>query len=331
MTLMMRHLRLSLAFIPLVMQIPVRSLRFLRAAGPRQLIWLAGAWLTLGVMPASAQQTEWPVFPSAQVSERNQQFQRDFEFPLGAIRRELDGHVGPNPSERIAGQKTSTTYQVTGAYSSAEIFAFLRKEVAARGYHEKFLCESFQCGRSSFWANNYFGVANLFGPDRNQHMLSAVSAQAKQHEFVVIYVVERANRRLYYHITEITAEAGQSAGITTQLPTLLAALEHSARVVLPGLVFTEAGQLDTPADAESLAVIRELLQVLANRPIALVGHDRSSQGNLDQQIQRSLTMAQNVAAQLGNQAKAVPVRGVGPLAPSVLAPETRWVELVLME
>lgn len=274
----------------------------------------------------------WPVFPSAELHEQGAQYQRDFEFPLGAIRREMDGHIGPNPSQRISGEQEARTYQVKGGYDTEEIFAFHEEELLRRGYQINFRCDSFQCGRSSFWANNYFGVANLFGPDRNQHMIAATATDTGNDtkHYRVIYVVERANRRVYYHVTHLKVSAAKQ----NELPStalLVQTLDEVGRVALPGLRFTPDGELDMPTDDANLVLVREVLAATSTRRRVLVGHNRGTEGSLDERVAQSRKLAGALKTALGDTASTISVRGVGPLAPNPLADGPHWVELVILE
>src|SRR5690606_42021792 len=72
-------------------------------------------------------------------------------------------------------------------------------------------CSSRDCGRSSEWATDVFGIANLYGVEREQNYLAArLVADDKQH-YVALYTIMRGNQRVYAHLHVIEPDADGQA------------------------------------------------------------------------------------------------------------------------
>ena len=88
--------------------------------------------------------------------------------------------------------------------STAAAGARMREALRALGDDVLFRCSGRDCGRSNDWANQVFGQATLYGPDRNQRYV----ARQWQDQLVSLYVIERGNKRVYAHL-QFLAPQGQ--------------------------------------------------------------------------------------------------------------------------
>ena len=68
--------------------------------------------------------------------------------------------------------------------------------VGRQGYRRVFTCEGLDCGSSSGWANEFLNVKQLFGLDNYQNY-SVWEMTGQRKGYVVLYLVQRGNRRIY--------------------------------------------------------------------------------------------------------------------------------------
>jgi hypothetical protein len=187
---------------------------------------------------------------------------------------------------------------------------------------ELFNCQGRDCGSSNFWANDVFGNRILYGPETGQfYMASTYESELQQQTvsgYAALYVVTRANRRLYAHVEFLELSASQAAeqrAAQIVSPQALASrLQADGMAVVPGLVFNENDEL---GDNEGLELLAAVLRADALLNIYIVGHFQA-EASLDEQIQRSRARAELVRNSLidaGIAASRLDAQGVGPLAP----------------
>jgi hypothetical protein len=93
----------------------------------------------------------------------------------------------------LAASLESVTYQMPdGTPVDAVLDHYLRE----LGSDVLYQCAGRACGRSNDWANQVFGQAVLYGPDRNQRYV----AREWQGRLVSLYVIERGSQRVYAHL-----------------------------------------------------------------------------------------------------------------------------------
>lgn len=114
------------------------------------------------------------------------------EFIVSAvekIRRELR----IDQKLRIAATAERVTYQIPPGTPLDEVIEHYQRALRPAALFE---CRGRDCGRSNGWANQVFGLAVLFGPDRNQFYIAAELGD----QLISAYVIERGNRRIYAHL-----------------------------------------------------------------------------------------------------------------------------------
>jgi hypothetical protein len=195
----------------------------------------------------------------------------------------------------LEGQLTRITYRIPDPHRPDDAFEYFRKQLADQGAEVLFQCQGRNCGSSHYWANDFFGIAQLYGLDRTQQYLAARLGA----DYMALYTVQRGNRRVYLQLDVVSAEGG--SGQIQQLT-----VAGFARLSIEGQALDE--------------VVDQVVQLLAElepQPYWLVVHQ---QGGVDAALASSGTLAQQIAT--GARAAGIEqVRGfgVGPLVPSVLA------------
>jgi hypothetical protein len=127
------------------------------------------------------------------------------EFVLGSVER-VRGQVRVIESARVRGVLTSVTYEAPRGSALEEVIAHYRERLVSGGASALFECRGRDCGRSNLWANQIFGQAILYGPDRDQYYLSVQRDGGRHGELLGIYVIERGNNRVYAHVEHVALE-----------------------------------------------------------------------------------------------------------------------------
>lgn len=300
---------------------PVKTL-FRRMAG----VLVVGGLLLLSGWQANADVSgssdyAFERFPGSQIVDYRLENNTVYNLALGRMQRAA-GRVAPSQSERFQGDLRRITYEIPDGFNAAEVFEHFRTRLLIEGQQELFNCQGRDCGSSNFWANDVFGNRILYGPEAGQFYMAAsyLGEQAGREVsgYVALYVVTRANRRLYAHLDflELSEQvaAERRAASVPDARTLLQRLNQDGMVTIPALVFDEQDQL---TEDEGLALLIEALTEAAQTRVYIVGH-LQAESSLDEQIARSLARATLVQERLvaaGVDVNRLEAHGVGPLAP----------------
>jgi outer membrane protein OmpA-like peptidoglycan-associated protein len=253
-----------------------------------------------------------------------------YTLVLGRMQR-VDGRVTPGNSQRLQGALTRITYEIPAAYTAEDVYTFFRQQLLRGSETALFVCQGRACGSSNFWANEVFSNRVLYGPEANQYYLAAnpVAGAEDRNIYAALYVVTRANRRVYAHLDILELPSDAIASVAVSPEALLQRLQREGSVVMPGLSFDNDDKLLENAGVE-LAV-----RVLRNNPllrIYVVGHLYES-GDLEALTERSQTRAMQIRQALvdaGIGSDRIIAQGVGPLAPACSSrPCEQRIELVL--
>jgi len=265
-------------------------------------------------------------FPESRVIDFN--FERDvnYQLVLGNLRR-IAGKVEPERAQRLRGQLTRITYEVPQGYNGDDVYQYFLEQARARDYRELFSCNGRACGNSNHWANEVFGDRSLYGPERNQYYLAlALGSSAQPEGYAAIYIITRANRRIFAHveILDSSADGTQPTG-----DPLVDELREFGSVVVDGLQFDEQDRL---INREGIAIINRLLGEAPDLQVYLVVH-LGGEEELDRLLDRSRRRAEQLRTELlaqGIDENRVIATGVGPLAPRCAGSDCgERVELVL--
>jgi outer membrane protein OmpA-like peptidoglycan-associated protein len=275
-------------------------------------------------------------FPGSVIVDFRQDPSTVYNLALGRMQRAA-GRVAASQSERFQGHLRRITYEIPDGFTASEVYDHFRAQLLTPGQRELFACQGRGCGSSNFWANDVFNNRILYGPETSQYYLASTYRAERQGGevtgYAALYVVTRANRRMYAHLDllELSAAraAEQQAAIFSTPEAMLSRLEQDSAVVVPGLSFDENDHLI--AD-EGLALLVAVLRREPMMQVYIVGH---SQGDapLAELVSRSERRAQAVVQRLidaGITASRLEAQGVGPLAPYCRpGPCSQRIEVVL--
>lgn len=275
-------------------------------------------------------------FPGATIVDYRQQSATVYNLPLGRMQRAA-GTVAPSRAERFQGHLRRITYEIPGGFLADEVYRFYREQLLSQGQQALFSCQGRGCGSSNFWANDVFENRILYGPEANQFYLAStyqgMRGQEQVNGYAALYVVTRANRRMYAHIDflELPAQlaAEQREALNTTPQALEQRLARERAVVITDLGFDDNDEL---VNADGIELIVDVLSRDALLEVYIVGHLQGSDSLSELQArsaQRAQAVVDRVAA-AGIDADRMQAHGLGPLAPVCRpGPCSQRIEMVL--
>ena len=263
------------------------------AADPPGLARFPGTWIV-------AYRSETPVRRYAFVTGRVDRSHRDLRVDRG---------------ERVSARLSRVTYRAPDGTRLEDVVAHYVQAVDALSMPVEFTCRGRDCGRSTVWANDVFGVKELVAPDPAQFYLAASDGRV----LLAIYAVQRGNRRVYAHVDRALRDAPEQDAAAA----LVAALRRDGFVVLPDIAPNATGGIE----ADALAKLGDIAAQVADAfgEIHVVCHMDGPAAPAERTSQRCAEQAVVPFATAGIEASA---HGAGALLPRNGKPRRR-VELVL--
>jgi hypothetical protein len=272
-------------------------------------------------------------FAESEIIERELQRDINYRIVLGALER-VRGEVIPEDSERLRGDVTKITYEVSQEFTGGDVYTFYKEQLTAKNYEVLYSCEGRECGSSNYWANDVFRNRILYGPERNQHFIAfRVNPALEESPYFSVYIITRVNRKIYVHIEIVepagTQELEQIAAIveieepqisqrlnSAEGSSFLQRLRDQGSVILPPVSFQSSDGLAGPADVESLVFALNSDLAIS---VYVVAHLKQDGRPLQELMRRSLVRANSLRQALiaaGIDAQRIEAAGVGPLAPN---------------
>ena len=122
----------------------------------------------------------------------------DYLLGLGALQK-IGGRWRHKHSEHIEGELARYTWQIREGYSALEGLQWLQDQLPENA-RPLYQCEGRSCGSSAQWANRVFHQRVLYGHDERQHYSVFQLEKGGETYTLVLYAVDRANRRHYLHL-----------------------------------------------------------------------------------------------------------------------------------
>ena len=225
---------------------------------------------------------------------------------------------------RVAGPVQRVTYRIPDGEQLDDIAAHYREILGAGGSGIVFYCEGPDCGRSTIWAHDVFGIPILVAPNRSQRFLAASTMIDGVAKLVAVYAVQRGNRRLYAHV-EVVAPDDEVVFDTNR--TLAETLARTGYAVIEGVIPDKVGAL-SEEDMAKIESVAATLEPFGRETIHVVCHLYGSEpvDDLKQSSERCAATAAEVLERVGG--VAAQAHGLGPLSPRDALAKAR-VELVL--
>ena len=198
-----------------------------------------------------------------------------------------------------------------------------RDMAAAADMTPLFQCSGLDCGSSNGWANEFLRVKQLYGMDTNQfYVVQAGLDAGKKETYVVWYLVQRGNGRIYLQQDVVHAGPDAGAGTSFSQEVWFEHLLREGYFVMPGVVLNGG---EPKAAGESIDLLVNLLKGNPQLILRLVGHEYSA-ASLAERERRSLFYAQWLRDRItdrGVSADRITAHGVGNLAPGGRLGEAR--------
>lgn len=245
-------------------------------------------------------------FPLSWIVSYSEHEVPEFALATGPMKK-LEGVIAPEQFDRISGQLTRITYRIPDNHSSEDAFQHYLEQLQALSAEILYQCRSRSCGSSNQWANNYFGVKELYGITRSQYYLAASLGGQR----VALYTVKRGNRRIYLHMD------------------LIEPLTQGVASIADDLDQKGFSWLESSDDSDLLL---ELLSEDQSLKLLIVGYDRSDASvNYRLAVERSADRAKALLDDLvaaGVAVERLDSLGVGAAVPVVNPPAQQgiWIQ-----
>ena len=257
------------------------------------------------------------------------------KLALGSIRKKQN-QLQPEIEIKLSGKISRLTFEIGNQYEPLEVYQYFLGQLQNTAFDILYQCHAYECGSNTHWANQVFKQRLLNGLERTQYYIVArlnTGDVVEPTRYIVCYLVQRGNKRLYVHFELITVGADQDNPVLDsqfyyeQLKTL-------KRVRVRGLSITKAYQIEQDSSKKAIQSVVHLLQNHPELKLVIVGHVNTLaavKANLDS----SLGLANHFNSALEEQGlqSPLPAYGLGPLAPDssgVNEDSTAWIELVLV-
>lgn len=238
--------------------------------------------------------------------------------PVDKIRREARIQA-----VRVNGPLQRVTYRMPDDANLADVIDHYRRQVDAVSPGAVFTCEGPDCGRSTIWANDVFGVAKLSAPNRSQFYLGAPVNIGGASQLVAIYAVQRGNRRVYAHVDLV---APDRPVVFDANRSLAQTLLRDGFAAVDGVAPDAAGALDED-ELAVLQAVAESLASLRGETLYVVCHLYGSRP-VPELTTAASHCADSAAAAFAGEGITALASGIGPLAPGEAGAKPR-IELVL--
>ncbi len=167
----------------------------------------------------------------------------EYRLALGMMKK-VNGVIVPEEFKFIAGELSRYTYRIPDGHRSEDAFRYYQSMLQRIAHTELFQCSGRRCGSSNHWANTQFGIARLYGLEREQHYLAA---QIGDGRWLALYAVQRGNKRVFVHLDVISPVSQPEVSAVTDGP-------RSAKRLFVEVI----GGIPTPDDAVVEALRKEM-------------------------------------------------------------------------
>lgn len=156
------------------------------------------AIMLLWSLAVLAQEPVLQPWSHAQEFNRKAPLETDYLLGLGALQK-VGGRWRHKKSEALQGELTRVTWQIDDGYTAEEAFAWYSEQVPEAA-ELLFKCQGRSCGSSAQWASRVFSERVLYGHDERQHYAAWRLQRDGSTWNIVLYAVDRANRRHFLHL-----------------------------------------------------------------------------------------------------------------------------------
>ena len=290
-------------------------------------VWFYGiACSLLGLLSFSLHASDQviPAHPRAEL-ELNKVSEEDepVNFILSSAQR-IRNEVAFERVIKVFGSVSSNTYRMPSDLKRSDTTDWFKRQIASLGGEIEFECEQRDCGRATIWTSDIFGERVLSASDVNQNYLAVALDKDDVQHLLMIYVVERSNRRVYAHVVEILPRERVAFDVPVDVSSELL---RRGTVRIPNVVPDSQGAISTE-DLEVLTTLAETeLQEFADEEMYVICHVNGP-FSTEELLEYSRSCAQQIQKIFQENGLNVVPFGTGPLSPIEQTPVSR-VELVI--
>jgi len=228
-------------------------------------------------------------------------------------------------SVKLFGKIHRRTYETPTDIGRNEAFGRYRSALLDKGGEILFECEGRDCGRATIWGNEIFKERELSTIDKKQSFLAGTVQVDGAQKLISVYVVERANHRVFAHIVEVAPESNIEFATNTNIDGKLA---RDGIVHIEGVIPDQDGKLSNESIVELRRIAREQLTAFTDESIYVVCHLAGSLSS-EELVANSQECAETISALLAEEAGfEILAFGVGPFAPLDGVAQSR-IELII--
>lgn len=260
-------------------------------------------------------------FPESRIISYSQASNVNYRLVTGNLRRTA-GQVVPSSDQRLIGNLTRITYEVSRAFTGADVYDFYVRQLQDKGVEVLFTCSGRGCGNSNYWANDVFEDRILYGPERDQFYIAARAMKSPASQsYASLYINTRTNGSLYVRLDVLDVGSGADASSIEAAPSALEVLRQQKVLRLADLVFSDGDELASDSDlSTALAVLRADAQTHVYVVVHLSDSNNNNNNNssVEELTRRSQLRADAIKdrlSELGIESERLGAFGVGPLAP----------------
>lgn len=285
--------------------------------------------LAAGAMPAAA--LELNDYPGARLVFSSREEVGDYTLALGTYRKV--GGMMRVQHQRLAGELTRKTYELPDNHSAAQGFDYFLRQLSGHSLRELYRCSGRECGQSNHWANDHFGILQLYGLDQYQYY-GAFELVGRDHAgvYVTLYSVLRGNRRVFVQVEVLETGDSESYRVASTPDSLLAQLQRDGYISFLRLDYTGSGD-SAQLGEQHLDALAAALRQASDLAVTVVGHNYEAV-DARQRRQRSQLVAERVRRALvarGIEEERLGAEGLGSLAPAGRGDSRVRVDIVLQD
>ncbi len=255
-------------------------------------------------------------FSESRIISYSQLANVNYRLVTGNMRRAA-GQVVPSSDQRLVGNLTRITYEVSRAFTGADVYDFYVRQLQDEGVEVLFTCSGRDCGNSNYWANDVFEERILYGPERDQFYIAARAMKSlASQSYASLYINTRTNGSLYVRLDVIDMQSDADASSIEPAPSALDLLRQQKVLRLADIVFTESDELGGDSDLSTAFAVLEMDEQLhAYVVVHLSGNGGASVEELTRRSQLRADAIKDRLLELGIKSERLGAFGVGPLAP----------------
>jgi hypothetical protein len=162
----------------------------------------AACLLLLGFLapafPVAEELLSLPEYPHSVLTRETGPLEVDYVLGLGALQK-VGGRWRHKKFKDVSGLLQRRTWQVTEPYTAEEAYEWYKDQLPEAA-EVLFECRGRSCGSSAQWADRVFSERLLYGHDERQRYGAFQVVEADATHVLVLYAIDRANRRHYVHL-----------------------------------------------------------------------------------------------------------------------------------